>query len=476
MFRYVVKRLLIFIPTLIAISLIAFGLSKVTPGDPVLRFVEDPGNMDVGIGGVQNFEREYRRAASMLGLDKAAFYFTFTSAAYPDTLYRILQRDKRQTAEKLIACYGNWPEIDQYFQAVRQFESDLLGLPDTLIPPHRRNRMAGSLKQLYYHHHPDRILFELQQIDTLIQAAPFTAPLANAAARLQTAYRQMSHRPTRYKLYIPAFYWYGADNQYHHWFTNFLTGNFGQSYQDNRPVAAKMYDAAFWTILINVISIFIAYLLAIPTGVLAAVKRGQWFDRLSTLLLFMLFSLPSFWVATMLVVFFTTPEYGWWADIFPSIGLGNCDGLSDWSCIWERAGHLILPVFCITYTALAFISRQMRGAMLNVIGQDFVRNARAKGVAEQQIIWKHGFRNSLFPLITLFALVFPAAISGSVVIEVIFNIPGMGRLAFDAMFARDWPVVFTIMLLTAILTMLGNLAADLLYALADPRVAYTKAK
>ena len=477
MFRYVLKRLLLFVPTLLIISLIAFGLSKVTPGDPVMRFIEAPDEFG-GTAEISNFDREYQRIASTLRLDKPAFYFKFTSTAYPDTLYRIVQRDQRQTLEQLIAEYGNWPLIDSYFKAVQRFERKLHQFPDSLLVRAQRNRIAGALKQLYYNNREGRISFELQQIDTVLgQTVAAQQVLGRAAGEVRQAFQQVQAQASRDRLYIPTFYWYGLDNQYHHWFTNFICGKFGRSYQDSRPVANKMYDALFWTILLNVLSIGIAYIIAIPLGVWAAMKRGQLFDQVSTLTLFMLYSLPSFWVATLLVVFFTTPEYGSWTNIFPSIGLGKCgEHMSWWNCFWERAGHLLLPVICLSYATLAFISRQMRAAMLHVFGQDFIRSARAKGLATKAIVWKHGFRNSLFPLITLFALVFPATISGSVVIEVIFNIPGMGRLAYDAMFARDWPVVFTIMMLTSSLTIIGNVVADVLYAIADPRVAYAKNK
>ena len=208
-------------------------------------------------------------------------------------------------------------------------------------------------------------------------------------------------------------------------------------------------------------------------GVVAAAKKNSVFDKTSTLITFLLFSLPSFWIATILVVFFTTPEYGSWTNIFPSIGLGKNYGVqSGWANFWDVAAHLILPVFCLTYAALAFISRQVRGGMLDVLQKDFIRTAKAKGVAPKKVIWKHAFRNSLFPIITLFAAVFPATLAGSVVIEVIFNIPGMGRLAFDAIYAEDWPIVFSVLMLAAILTIIGNLVADMLYAAADPRVTF----
>ena len=134
--------------------------------------------------------------------------------------------------------------------------------------------------------------------------------------------------------------------------------------------------------------------------------------------------------------------------------------------------HLILPVVCMTYGSFAFLSRQMRGSMLGVVKQDYIRTATAKGLSEDKIIWKHAFRNSLFPIITMFSSVFPRALSGSIAIESIYNIQGMGYLSLEAINGRDWPIVFTVALLAAILTMIGNLVSDILYSVADPRVTF----
>ena len=155
---------------------------------------------------------------------------------------------------------------------------------------------------------------------------------------------------------------------------------------------------------------------------------------------------------------------------FASVGLGDLSTSAPfWNRFWERLSHLILPIFCVTYGTVAFISRQVRGSMLDVIQKDFIRTAFAKGIPRKRVVWHHAFRNALFPLITLIALVFPAALGGSVVVEVIFNIPGMGRLLFDSILSRDWPVVFMVLMIVTLLTVLGNLVADVLYNLADPR-------
>jgi peptide/nickel transport system permease protein len=200
-------------------------------------------------------------------------------------------------------------------------------------------------------------------------------------------------------------------------------------------------------------------------------------DAINTTVLFILYSLPSFWIGTLLLVFFTTAEYSPMLDWFPTSGAQDLELARDpnttwWAKVLDAAHHLVLPIFCITYGSLAYLSRQMRGAMLGVLRQDYIRTARAKGLNEHKILWKHAFRNALFPIITMFSSIFPRAISGSIAIELIYAIPGMGQLVLSSIVARDWPVVFTVVMLVAILTMIGNLIADILYAIVDPRLSY----
>ncbi|MFQ5446093.1 MAG: ABC transporter permease, partial [Saprospiraceae bacterium] len=306
------------------------------------------------------------------------------------------------------------------------------------------------------------------QTDSLLAASIGSHFLA-----LKNKYAAVKNTATPGLLKIPALRWHGLRNQYHHWFTGFLRGDFGISVYERMPAAGKVKPALFWTLTINVAAILLAFGVAIPVGVWSAVRRGRRFDRTMSLGLFMLYSLPAFWVGTMLLIFFTTREYG--MNFFAGPGLGHvpADG-AWWLKIWVAAPHLLLPVLCIAYPALAFIARQMRGSMVAALQQDFVRTARAKGLPERVVIWRHAFRNALFPVITMVASVFPAAIAGSVAIEYIFNIPGMGWLMLNAILQKDWPIVFTVLMLGAVLTIAGILVADVLYALADPRVRFSK--
>ena len=225
----------------------------------------------------------------------------------------------------------------------------------------------------------------------------------------------------------------------------------------------------------SIISIILAYLVSIPLGVWSAVKRGSLFDKGVSLFLFILFSLPVFWVGTLALILFTTDEYGmnWFDGVWTS---SISHDLTFWQMLKEKFSQLILPILCLSYPSLAYLTRQMRGGMLDVLDQLYIKTAYAKGLTKNKVIWKHAFRNALFPIITIFATVLPAAITGSVVLEIIYQIPGMGWQTIESIQDKDWPIVFGILLLGAILTMLGILIADILYAILDPRVSFNSKK
>lgn len=469
MLRYTLKRLLLFLPTLLVVSLLAFGLSKMGAGDPVVSFLsDDPFNNVSRPGDLRKAEAEYRLGAEKLGLDMPAFYFTLTTQARPDTLYRIVFKDRREGLEKLIDQYGNWPQIEIYHQQVRRLHLAMLALPDSLrskiIP------VKTGIGELYGADQASSIEAELGRMETALQNdSTASARLGGDFVLLKKSWENVQAQATPGKLRLPALRWHGLDNQYHRWFSGFLRGDFGTSVYLRLPVADKVGPALFWTLVLNLAAIAVAFLLSIPLGVWAAVKRGQRTDRAISLGTFMLYSLPAFWAATMLLVFFTNSRYG--MDIFAGSFPGNIPvAVPWWEKIWLAAPHLVLPVACIAYPALAFISRQMRGGMVTALSQDYVRTARAKGLPEGKVIWRHAFRNALFPIITIVGSVFPAAIAGSVVIEYIFNVPGMGPTLLTAILQKDWPIVLTVLMLGSVLTMIGLLVADLLYAAVDPRV------
>ena len=258
--------------------------------------------------------------------------------------------------------------------------------------------------------------------------------------------------------------------QYWMWLRSMATLNFGRSYKDNRPVMDKIWERLPVTLQLNIIALILVYLLAIPLGIYSATHQYSGTDKVMTVGLFILYSLPSFWVATILILFLGGGDY--W-HLFPISGISSLDAenLAFGAWLKDRLWHLVLPVFCLTYGGLAYISRQMRAGMLETIRQDYIRTARAKGLSERTVVFKHALRNSLIPIVTLMADLLPAMLGGSIIIESIFTIPGMGLLGFEAILSRDYPVVMAISTIAAFLTLLGLLFSDLCYALVNPTIS-----
>lgn len=263
--------------------------------------------------------------------------------------------------------------------------------------------------------------------------------------------------------------------QYFNWVGGIFQLDFGKSYFDREPVMEKIGTRVWVTLIMSVLSIILAYLIAIPIGIYSATHPGSLGDRIMSTSLFALYSVPTFWAGTLVLIYLTNNDY--FVQLFPTRGLLSTAYNESWP-IWrtmaDYAWHLAAPVLIYTYASFAFISRQMRAGMIEVIRQDYIRTARAKGLAEKVVVYKHALRNSMIPIITLLAGLLPALISGSIIVELIFSIPGMGSLSYQALLARDYPVIMGVLTLSAILTMLGVLIADLLYSLVDPRIAFSK--
>ncbi|MBM3327754.1 MAG: ABC transporter permease [Calditrichaeota bacterium] len=270
---------------------------------------------------------------------------------------------------------------------------------------------------------------------------------------------------------------YGLDKplhiQYWLWLKRIATLDFGESIKFQKPVWDLLVERVPVSIKLSLTAILLSYLISIPIGIYSASRQYSQFDRLLTLALFILYSLPPFWVATMLIVFFGGGDF---LDMFPVFGLASVgvEKLSFWGKFWDTAWHLTLPIFCMTYASFAVLSRYMRTAMLEVIRQDYITTARAKGLAERVVIYKHALRNSLIPIVTLLSSIFPALLGGSIIIETIFTIPGMGRLAWEAILARDYPVIMAELTIVSFLTLFGILISDILYSVVDPRIAFER--
>lgn len=263
--------------------------------------------------------------------------------------------------------------------------------------------------------------------------------------------------------------WFGGDgtDPWH----GVLALDFGDEYQRGGvPVLEEIGRRLRVTVPLSLAAILLSYAIALPLGVLSAVRRRSALDRVASVGLFALYSVPTFWAGLVLILVFGASGLGW----LPGIGLHDkdADSMSPLAYALDVVLHSILPVATLAYGGLAYLSRQMRAGMIDVIGQDYVRTARAKGLPERVVVWKHAMRNALIPVTTLFASVLPALIGGSVIVETVFGLPGMGSYAYEGLLARDHNVILATTTLSAAMTLLGILCSDVLYALLDPRIRH----
>jgi peptide/nickel transport system permease protein len=265
---------------------------------------------------------------------------------------------------------------------------------------------------------------------------------------------------------------YGLDKplhiQYYNWVKHLVALDLGRSFsQDNRPVVDKIRERLPITIFINVLAMGLITLVAIPIGVFSAVHQNSVFDRASTVCVFIGFAIPTFWLALLLMILFGV-YLGW----LPISGLKsiNYEYLPPLAQAKDRVFHLLMPVLLEAFGGLAGLSRYSRSSMLEVIRQDYITTARAKGLPERTVIYRHALRNALLPVVTILGLSVPGLIGGSVIFETIYAIPGMGQLFYMSVMSRDYTVIMGILVIGALLTMIGNLLADVSYALVDPRI------
>jgi len=268
---------------------------------------------------------------------------------------------------------------------------------------------------------------------------------------------------------------YGLDQplylQYINWLSRLARFDFGRSFGDNRRVTEKILERMPLTLGINLISLLFILCLAIPLAVKSAVGQDKAFDKVMTVLAFVSFALPTFWLALLLMQFFGI-SLGW----LPISGIKSLD--FEYFNIWEKAidlaKHLALPIFVLSITGMAGMLRYMRSSMIEALAQPYIYTARAKGLSQNQVIYKHALRNAILPVVTILGLSIPGLLGGSVIFESIFALPGIGRLFYEAVMMRDYPVIMAEVVLVGVLTMLGNLVADISYAWLDPRIRYER--
>lgn len=428
---YLIKRLLLVFPTLVIISLIAFALSKVTPQDQVMGILTMRG---VDVAGIEfeTYEKVYRE----LHYDEPLFYFSIVPGHYPKNLNRITDRTERSLSRSLLRKGYTIEQIKQLDNAYNE----------------KRNLLSAK-----------------EDAGALIALEKSKLKVENYLDQLSGEYKLKPER----KIILPSFRWHGLQNQYHYWLGSIFSEGFGPSITDGRPAASKASKALQWTLSFTIIDLLVSILLGIYLGILFSVHKNRRIVKVLRQVLYVFYAMPLFWLATILVVYFTTDDYGSWTKLFPTVGMDIYPGEPTYRQILYNAEKLILPIVCLTLHSLAYISRMVENGINDELKKDYVLLARSQGLSTMDIVKRDVLRNAMIPSITVFVGALAGAFSGSLVLEVIFNIPGMGRLLFNALGVADWNVVFCLLIILSLITILAYLLGDILYAVFNPRIKYS---
>lgn len=481
---YIIRRLLIMVPTFLGISLIVFLVLNLAPGRPGAQQRADLA-ADANAEGTQESFRIFRE---QFHLDKPTLFntrFLLTEQEVESELSKLVSGSGSTAAERVHAQdaledFGSYalPHLVNIAEAAhREGRAELRDVTIGMARLAARRPLVEP-----FNPNPNEALRELNRQIDLENAEIRGFSYAKSATddekgavvgRLRAWYEQRRARFTlstgqRLKVFF-------LETRFANYWKNLARLDFGVSLVSREPVLATLLSKVKYSLSLSVGSLLLAYLVSIPLGIFSAVKKNTTPDRVLTVGLFMLYSLPSFFVATLLLFFFSEgsdyPLLRW----FPTGGWKST-GASERTWLEQGADvarHLVLPLFCLTYGSLAALSRYMRTGLLEVIRSDYVRTARAKGLPEVSVIGKHALRNGLMPILTLLSGLLPAILGGSVIIEYIFGIPGMGLWMVNSIYQRDYNVIMAVQLLSTILVLVGVLLTDLSYALVDPRIRYS---
>lgn len=449
MLSFVLKRLLLIIPSLLVVVFLAFLLGEAAPGDAAEAMLSLQGISSDS----RNAKDEYVRNYKQLGLDKPGFYFSVTPNYYPENLNHIAEKQDRQLITALLNQRIPFSTISDYM-------TEREGCIATLNNTHSTDADNLMLRRLLLASHPDTLKKLQQQLKTqAVTICQNTASKIDLMLKKQQAW------------FYPVFHWHGLSNRFHHRLQHLFRGDMGTSLRDGLPVFQKIAKAFSWTLVLAVGNLFFSFLIAVPSGLLAGFYHKSLWVPLSNVLWLILYSMPVFWLASLLIIYCTTDAFSPWLHWFALPGAWYIPpGESFFESLSRVAGQLVLPIICLMANDIAFLARLVRNQTFSVKSKPFFLTALASGQTDFTLIRYHILPLVLTPVITQLAGRIPSTLAGALLVEVIFGIPGMGRLIFQSIEGADWPVVSGIVVIISLLTMISMLLADILYTLSNPKV------
>ncbi|MBK9255198.1 MAG: ABC transporter permease [Saprospiraceae bacterium] len=463
--KYILTRILLIVPTMLFVSVIAFFLSRMVPGDQAdaLQILQGI-NPEIA----ETDDSEYRKAYVNLNLDKPTFYCSILPNFYPENLNGITNKSRRSEVKSLLRKKYPYDEIAQYLDAKSEFIKEMSGFKyssDSVsfeVNSEFTNKLNIFLAKVRFTADPD-------DIAAIMKEAPSSGITLYSESISRFKSKIKTFKTKRITYHYPVFHLHGLNNQYQIWLSKLIRFDFGVSMKDGRAAFDRISGAMKWTLTLVTLNLVFTLLIALPIGVYRGMYPTGKFDRWMSILSLAFYSMPVFWLASMLIIFFATSDYN--MKIFSGIGNWYVTGeMSYFKTLSQYSGQLVLPVLCLVLNDIAFLSKLVRVNFQKENSRLFAFFARAKGLSRQGSAYRHVLPNAFIPLITVLAGGIPASMAGALVVEVIFNIPGMGRLMHDSIFSADWNVVFGILVILSFLTALFLLAGDILYAALNPKI------
>jgi len=476
---YIIKRLLLMIPTFCAISLIVFLILNLAPGRP--------GGASLGADQAESADtsgskREaYRIFKHQFNLDKPVIFNT-RFALEKSEIERCIQAIiyKNVSTRELIKAQDDLEDYGYY--AVPHLVAIMNESQDTRIRDLAAITLGQNAPRQLINEYASQLSAEEKKLNREIDqervmmrqwSFRFTDPEETKLAMIESWRKWYESNRDRYEYsFLEKVKIFFIDTRFAKYWANLVHLDFGVSHIDKQPVLQKIFSKLKYSLSLSVTSLLLAYIISLPLGIFSAVKQNSVYDRIISVILFMLYSLPSFFVASLLLS--TLSQGSDYIKIFPTGGFQSRDymDMTALEQVKDVIWHLVLPIACLTYGSFASLSRYARSGLLEVIRSDYIRTARAKGLSEFVVIFKHAVRNGLIPILTLLGTILPVVLGGSVIIEVIFGIDGMGLLAFKAILNRDYNVIMGVQLISAVLVLIGILISDISYAFVDPRITF----
>ncbi|MEO8147646.1 MAG: ABC transporter permease [Bacteroidia bacterium] len=500
------RRLLFFFPSLLFIALIGFVIAVNAPGDPVQTLLHDvTGNNSFSSSSAIREQENILR--HRLGLDLPVFYFSIHSLAEPDTLYKVYPINEREMLLRLVRNHGNWQVVSEYYLSLKDFVSFLQA--QNAYPNYLKQDVNENISQLLNLRNENDENLIANRLNLLSQYVSIQSELQNTidSSLRKTSVRSLrgtidsslrgtkqsvisttnlvvknwntlrDSKPT-WKNYFPAISFH-SQNQFQRWLfgdgefsKGIIRGDFGISYTTQQPVTSALKSKIKWSLLLSIVSLIISLLIAIPLGKYSILHPKSFVNKFISGFKNFAFATPVFWLGTFLLILFANPTL---IKIFPASGVQPANGFGDAGFLQRiliSSWFLILPIVCYSYASIALLAATVQSSLKETMKEEYIKTVFAKGLSLKQVVSRHAMRNVLLPLITLVANFFPAALGGSVIIENIFSIPGMGNEITNAVYTQNYPVIVAIVTITGFFTLTGYLLADIVYRIADPRIRF----